>query len=102
MKQIINGKEYDTFTATNCGIYMDSKLYEHFIDVTSLHRKKNGEYFAHKYLVSAYKDVRFHKNIAIVPLTEDEAKKWVERYLSAERYESLFGKSTRVKKGKKG
>lgn len=40
MKQIINGKEYDTFTATNCGIYMDSKLYEHFIDVTSLHRKK--------------------------------------------------------------
>ena len=102
MKQIINGKEYDTFTATNCGIYMNSKLSEHFIDVTSLHRKKNGEYFAHKYLVSAYKDVSFHKNIAIVPLTEDEAKKWVEWYLSAERYESLFGKSTRVKKGKKG
>lgn len=91
MRQIINGKKYDTSTATYCGTYTDSKLYEQFIDVTSLHRKKNGEYFAHNYLVSACEDISFHKNIAIVPLTEDEAKKWVKRYLSAERYESLFG-----------
>lgn len=91
MKQIINGKEYDTSTATNCGIYMDSKLYEHFIDVTSLHRKKNGEYFAHNYLVSAYKDVSFHKNIAIVPLTEEEARKWAKKYLSVCEYENAFG-----------
>ena len=91
MKQIINGKEYDTFTATDCGTYMDSKLYEPFIDVIRLHRKKNGEYFVHNYMVSACKDISFYKNIAIVPLTEDEAKKWVKRYLAAERYESLFG-----------
>lgn len=44
----------------------------------------------YNYLVSAYKDESFFKNIAINPLTE-EAKKWVERHLSVEWYESLFG-----------
>lgn len=90
MQQIINGKKYDTATATFCGKYEDSKFYEHLIDCTSLHRKKNGEYFLYNYLVSAYKDESFFKNIAINPLTE-EAKKWVERHLSVEWYESLFG-----------
>ena len=92
MKQIINGKKYDTATATFCGKYADSKFYEHLIDCTSLHRKKNGEYFLHNYLVSAYKDESFFKNIAIKPLTEEEAKAWTEKHLSVERYEAFLGK----------
>lgn len=91
MKQIINGKKYDTSTAKHCGTYMNSKLYEHLIDCTSLHCKKNGEYFLHNYLVSAYENESFYKNIAIVPLTEEEAKAWTEKHLSAEWYESIFG-----------
>ena len=91
MKQIINGKKYDTSTATYCGTYTDSKLYEHLIDCTDLHCKKNGEYFLYNYLVSAYKNESFYKSIAIVPLTEEEAKAWTEKHLSAEWYESLFG-----------
>ena len=31
------------------------------------------------------------REVSVKPLTEEEAKKWTERHLSAEQYESLFG-----------
>lgn len=61
MKKIINGKQYDTSTARKIATAENGSLYE----------KKTGEYFIH------LEDNTIGLNI-IHPITEDQAKKWVD------------------------
>ncbi len=97
MKKIINGKKYDTETAEFVG-EMDNGLCGTDFDciAESLYRKKTGEFFVYgqggartRY---ARKDgASICGGCEIVPLSEDEAKKWAERYLDADKYEEIFG-----------
>lgn len=97
MRKIINGKLYDTDTAT----YIDYKGEYNCRDFSSfyeeLYRKKTGEYFlygvggpATKYaeyiLTCGYTDGE-----KIIPLSESEARNWAEENLSADKYIELFG-----------
>lgn len=97
MKKIINGKRYDTDTAAEVG-YWDSEVgkgsflwYEE-----TLYRKRSGEFFLHGYghAASPYAQADGEGGSdpgeKIVPLTEDEAKTWVEQKLDADTYEALF------------
>lgn len=97
MKKIINGKMYDTETAetvaeTSHGGVRDFRYYRE-----ELHRKKNGEFFlfgeggplskyAHE---SEYGG--FDEGEAITPLTEDEARRWMEQNASVDAYCEVFG-----------
>ena len=96
MKQIINGKKYDTDTAkfllsrsNNCTGF--SHCYE------ELYRKRTGEFFLYgeggpmtKYARSCG-DNSWSGGCEITPLTEAKAKKFVETYGDADDYESVFG-----------
>lgn len=97
MKKIINGKRYDTETAAEVA-YWDSEVgkssflwYEE-----TLYRKRGGEFFLHGYghAASPYAQTDGEGGSdpgeKIVPLTEDEAKAWVEQKLDANTYEALF------------
>lgn len=99
MKKIINGKKYDTETATYLGRYQspgngwsDFSYYEE-----TLYRKKTGEFFLHgeggpmtRYARSESGNTRTGGE-TIIPLTIDEAKAWAEEKLEADKYEEIFG-----------
>ena len=98
MKKIINGKKYDTNTAREVGYDNNGLLYSDFCYIEeTLYKKKTGEFFlcgrggaATKY--AECKPGEFSgSGKAIVPLTEDEAKKWAEDHLTVEGYERIFG-----------
>ena len=96
MKQIINNRKYDTGTAefiseTTAG----SSIHDfHYIE-ESLYRKKTGEFFtageggaATKYSVDTGNGcVGGHR---IIPLTEQEARTWIEANEN-DIYEDVFG-----------
>ena len=97
MKQIINGKKYNTETAKELGTYSNSGSwndFDHFRE--TLYLKRTGEFFLlgeggprTKY---AYSDGNTRSGGAkIIPLTIEEAKAWAERNLSVEEYEEIFG-----------
>lgn len=97
-KKIINGKLYNTATATFIGEYAndisrsDFRYYEE-----ELYRKRTGEYFLSgeggpltkyaKYLNDGCRT--YGKDI--LPLSIEEAKRWVEYYMSADDYIKEFG-----------
>lgn len=97
MKKIINGRMYDTETAETVaeashGGVRDFRYYRE-----ELHRKKDGEFFlfgeggglskyAHK---SEYGGFEYGE--AITPLTEEDARRWMERNASVEEYCEVFG-----------
>ncbi len=96
MKEIINGKRYDTSTATeiayNCGDggWSDFNYFEE-----SLYRKRTGEFFlagkGHamtKY--ATHSGNSSSRGSGIFPLDLQEAQEWVERYCNS-RYEEIFG-----------
>lgn len=97
MKAIINGKMYDTDTATAVDNYRYSYPNDLHYYSEVLYRKKTGEYFlcgeggpASKYC--EYLDARSRTSgCRIIPLSIEEAKKWVEEYRSADTYIKLFG-----------
>ena len=100
MKKIINGKKYDTDTAREVGYDNNGLLYSDFFYIEeTLYKKKTGEFFlrgrggaATKY--AECKPGKFSgSGKAIVPLTEDEAKKWAEDHLTVEEYEGIFGEA---------
>lgn len=70
--KVINGKMYDTATAKHLAS-VDEPDYE------SLHRKENGEYF-------------ISSEFEIVPVSEEEARRWSERHLTGDEYVAIFGK----------
>lgn len=97
MKKVINGKRYDTETAEFIGkwenIYNSADLQ---YESEELYKKKTGEFFmygsggpASNYAVQTGTN-SWSGSCKITPITEDEAKKWVEKYLDGDTYENLF------------
>lgn len=97
MKKIINGKRYDTDTAKNLG----SVGYSHPGDFSfwreTLYLKKTGEFFLHGVGGAMSKYARstglneWTGGEEIIPLSPEEARKWIEKNLDAEEYERILG-----------
>lgn len=97
MKKIINGKAYDTSTASKLAVH-DNGLLPNDFDYTeeTLYQKKTGEFFLYgeggartKYGKDSGPSSRVG-GAEIIPMATDEAKKWVESNAN-ERYEEIFG-----------
>jgi len=98
MKKIINGKMYNTETAEFIADYNsphfqnDLNFYEE-----TLYLKKTGEYFLFgKGNPGSPYNERTRCNswtgsCEIIPISLERAKKWVERNLSADDFQELFG-----------
>ena len=97
MNKIINGKRYDTKTATLKGKFScGSKSSFHYWE-ENLYQKKTGEWFLYGVgsALSKYSDCSDGRSWGIekiMPYTEDEAKEWAEKYMLADKYEELFSK----------
>ena len=98
MKKIIAGKKYDTETATMLG----ERTYSNPRDFSYVHEelyiKRTGEYFIYgeggantKYR-QWIDDHTWTGGDRIKPITEQEARKWVEEHLDGDDYERIFGK----------
>ena len=96
MKKVINGKKYDTSTAT----FIDTYTYKYPSDFEyfneDLYQKKTGEFFldgeggaASKYAQDGETGGRISGS-KMIPLTETEAQAWVEKHADAELYEELW------------
>ena len=97
MKKIINGKLYDTSTATLMGSASYSYPGNFSYWREELYRKKTGEFFLYgeggpmsKYSRKIGQN-EWSGGEKIHPLTLREAQKWVEEHLDAEEYEQVFG-----------
>ena len=97
MKKIINGKRYDTDTATSLGAdsYSNTRDFNYWYE--ELYRKQTGEFFlygeggaASKYAVSVGQN-SWEGGSKIIPLSIESAKEWAEEHLSADLYEEAFG-----------
>lgn len=115
MKKIINGRRYDTSTATLIDYYMINNIgfdkvdkgnvesFKKYISekrlldqrLENLYRKKTGEFFLYT-LNSPMSELAGRKLYGkrnyenIIPLSIDEAKEWLEECSDAETYESVF------------
>lgn len=97
MQKVIKGKMYNT--ETSC--YLGSEQYGYPRDFSyyyeRLYRTKKGTFFLHGEGggMSKYRCRCLNGSWAsgedIIVLDEDEAREWVERNLSAEEYECIFG-----------
>jgi len=102
MKKIINGKSYDTETATLLAEHSEKgkpHLAENFTE--KLYIKRTGEYFLHG---EGGRDSKYGQRYGhsgmynpdgsgekITLLTVKDAKQWAEGYISGEEYERIFG-----------
>ena len=101
MKKIINGKKYDTETASEVGSWSNGggwRDFSHFEE--TLYRKKTGEFFLFgeggpmtKYAVSTGQN-SWSGGERIIPLTHENARKWAEEHLDGDEYEEIFGEVT--------
>lgn len=96
MNKVINGKRYDTSTAKIVASWDNEETGFSMIS-ENLHRKRTGEYFLHgsggantKYAECSYGSWKWGEEI--IPLSEKDARAWAEDHLSADEYESIFGK----------
>ena len=97
MTQIINGKKYSTETAKEIESYWNGHGSNNFNHLSeTLYQKKTGEFFLHgeggpmtKYS-SAYGSMLCDGEM-IIPMTVEQAKKWAEKHMTAEKYEEAFG-----------
>lgn len=97
MRDIINGKMYNTDTAELVATYYNictSSNVEFFRE--ELYRKKNGEWFLHGEgnAMSAYATVQGNNSgwgEKIIPYTDSEARKWAETYADVDTYIKYFG-----------
>ena len=98
MRKIINGRLYDTTTATKVATYMNGDPaidFHHFKE--TLFQKRNGEFFLlasgrspAKY--RAYSDDGLYRGEdAFIPLTLEDAKRWSEDHLEVDEYIAVFG-----------
>ncbi len=98
MRAITNGKKYDTTTAEHVasasyhGSRSDFQWWSE-----DLYRKRTGECFVAgeggpmtRY-ARAIDQNSWTGSSRVIPLTEPEAREWVERHADAETYEQLFG-----------
>lgn len=98
MKKIINGKMYNTETAEEINCWENTPYksnYAYFIEY--LYRKKTGEFFLYgsgnassKYCQETADRTR-SSGERIVPISNEEAKAWVEQYCDVYTYIDLFG-----------
>lgn len=99
MKWIIDGRMYNTESAKELGYYASGSDRTNFSFYEQwLYQKRNGEFFLHcsggslsPYARSIGRD-HWAGGDQIIPLSYDMAKEWAEKYLSADNYESIFGK----------
>ena len=97
MKKIINGKRYDTETAESIGVdsYSNPGDFRHWRE--ELFRKRTGEYFLYGAggPMSQYAEQvelnSWSGGSKLIPLSYEQAQKWVEKHLDADIYEELFG-----------
>lgn len=98
MKKIINGKKYNTETAQRVGYWSNNYSCRDFnYCEETLYKKRTGEFFLHgegnamsKYNVSCGQN-SWCGGQEIIPVTESEAREWVETHLNADEYEEIFG-----------
>ena len=98
--KIINGRRYDTERAKEIGYYesdFERSNFQWYEE--TLYQKKTGEFFIYGngHAASPYSTSYGYTSRgpgdALVPLTLEEAQKWVEEHLSVETYEELFGEA---------
>lgn len=94
MKQIINGKMYNTETARKVGTYWSGIFY---VEET-LYKKKTGEFFL--YYGEGGANTGYSKSVGvncwsgeeeIIPFTEKQAREFAEKKLEIEEYVACFG-----------
>ena len=98
MKKIIAGRRYDTDSAKKLANW-DNGLPINDFSYTeeTLYQKRTGEYFLYGESGAAGRYCRSTADgwtgggAAIVPLTDEEAREWCERHLTAEEIEALWG-----------
>lgn len=96
MKKIINGKRYDTDSAKEIGHYDEDITNDLDYISESLYLKRTGEFFlagsggARTRYGGTTSDGWYCSGETIEPITDDSARKWVEKHCSAETYEQLF------------
>ena len=97
MKAIIEGLTYNTETATELGRYSSLARWEsNYVD-EGLYRTKKGRYFlaGEGGALSRYgrhgRVGGWCEGEKIIPITEDEAREWMERHCDAEEYIAAFG-----------
>lgn len=100
MKKIINGKLYDTDTATEIGsnYYGTPGDFSYFSE--HLYKKRTGEFFLHG---SGGPMSRYSKSIGqnewsgsekIIPMSYESAREWAEKNLDADDFQQVFGEIT--------
>lgn len=98
MRKIIKGKVYDPETAKELIEYTYSNPRDFGYIRETLYVKKTGEYFLDGEGGPATKYREWIDNSSwrggqrIVPITEQEARDWVEEHFDADEYERIFGK----------
>lgn len=97
MKKIINGKFYDPETADLIGTYEYSSRSDFHWYKEELYQKKSGEFFlyGHGGALSKYRELIDCNNWTsgedIIPLSDSEARDWLEEYSDAKTYKKVFG-----------
>lgn len=93
MKQVINGKMYNTETAREITDWTNGRnLQDFYYYKEELYKKKTGEFFLYGKGNAASKYGEWcDKGGRIIPLSKSGAKAWVEEYSDADTYIELFG-----------
>ena len=97
MRKIINGRKYNTKTAECVGEMASTYNFnDGYYYWEELYRKRTGEFFLHgagnglsPYAQSVGMGSTSGENI--FPISEEDARKWGEKYMSVGEYESIFG-----------
>ena len=97
MRRIIDGKMYNTDTATLVGEYSYGYMGQHEYWSEELYIKKTGEWFLYGCggALSKYSEDCGNRTICgseeIIPYTPDEAKEWLMQYNYVNKYIKYFG-----------
>lgn len=99
MKKYINGKIYNTETATLVGEWSNgSRDFDWREEL--LYRKKTGEYFMHgkggpmSRYAEQIEQNSWGNGEALTPLSYENARKWAEEHLTTDEYDAEFGAPT--------
>ena len=97
MKKIIDGKMYNTDTAKAISIWNDGQYGGFNYIEETLFKKRTGEYFLYGFsgALGKYREQvdtnSWSGGSKIIPYTETEAKRWLEKYGTADEYIAEFG-----------
>ena len=98
MKKIIDGKMYNTETAEKIWHYDNGETGFDWCEET-LYQKKTGEFFIYgkggaRTIYAFYEgNQSYSGGNRVSPLTNEDAREWVENYCDKETYAKLFGDS---------